>query len=184
MNTYETVFITPPNLTEEDERATVDLMSKIVTDGGGTFHANDRMGRRRLAYPIQKHEDGVYTRFLYDSANTVPIELQRRMRIADSILRSITVRLEKDWAEAAKKQAVLDAQRRIDEAKEAERRAKEEAEKAEKEAAQAAEADAVPDGEAQAQPEAGTEAADSPEGEAESDPKAESAKPAKDAEEA
>lgn len=150
MNTYETVFITPPNLTEEDERATVELMSQIVTEGGGTFHANDRMGRRRLAYPIQKFEDGVYTRFLYDSESTVPRELQRRMRIADSVLRSITVKLERDWAKAAKEQAVIDAQRRVEEAREAERRAAE-AEKEEAARAAAAEAGETSSAEAPAE---------------------------------
>ena len=52
MDTYQTVFITVPNLTEDEERTVVDDLAKVVTTGGGAFTANDRMGRRRLAYPI------------------------------------------------------------------------------------------------------------------------------------
>ena len=112
MSTYETLYITAPNLAEDDERATVDHMTGIVTNGGGTLLANDRMGRRRLAYPIQKFDDGVYVRLLYDSESAVPIELERRGRLSDKVLRTLTVKLERDWAAHAKQQAIDDARRR------------------------------------------------------------------------
>ena len=141
LQTYETLFITPPDLTEDDERATVETLAKIVTEGGGTFHANERMGRRRLGYPIRKFDDGVYVRFLYDSESSVPLELDRRIRLTDKVLRSLTVRLEEDWAEASKKQAVVDAERRV---VEAEARAKAEAEAAAAAAAEAPAEQAAP----------------------------------------
>jgi len=128
MQTYETLFVTTPTLTDDEERATVESLSEIVTGGGGTMVANDRMGRRRLAYPIMKHTDGVYVRFLYDSDADVPKALERRMRLSDKILRVLTVRLEERWALASKEQAVRDAQARIEaaerEAREAEDAAK------------------------------------------------------------
>ena len=133
MQTYETLFITTPTLTEDEERAAVDTLSQIVTEGGGTMVANDRMGRRRLAYPIQKHTDGVYVRFLYDSEASVPKELERRIRLSDKILRVLTVRLEPKWAAAAKEQAVRDATARA-EAAERERLEREEAERRAREA--------------------------------------------------
>lgn len=114
VRTYETVFITQPTLTEEDERVAIDALAEIVSSHGGVFTANDRMGRRRLAYPIQKFEDGVYTRFLYDSEPAVPKELDRRLRISDKVIRHMTVCLEPDWAVAAKEQAVRDAQIRAE----------------------------------------------------------------------
>jgi small subunit ribosomal protein S6 len=137
MQTYETLFITSPTLTEEVERTTVDALSQVVTEGGGTMVAHDRMGRRRLAYPIQKHTDGVYVRFLYDSEAAVPKELERRIRLSDKILRVLTVRLEQKWAVAAKEQAVRDAQARA-EAAERERLEREEAEQRAREEAAAA----------------------------------------------
>jgi small subunit ribosomal protein S6 len=114
LQTYETVFITLPTLTDDEERAAIAGLAQIVTDGGGTLVTNDRMGRRRLAYPIKKFEDGVYTRLLYDSSTAVPKELERRLRISDKVLRHMTVRLETDWAVAAKEQAVRDAQARAE----------------------------------------------------------------------
>ena len=114
VRTYETVFITQPTLTEEEERTAIDALADVVSTGGGVFTVNDRMGRRRLAYPIQKFEDGVYTRFLYDSEPGVPKELDRRLRISDKVIRHMTVCLEPDWAVAAKEQAVRDAQLRAE----------------------------------------------------------------------
>jgi small subunit ribosomal protein S6 len=114
IRTYETVFITLPTLTDEEERAVVDALTAVVADGGGVFAANDRMGRRRLAYPIKKFEDGVYTRFLYDSDSGVPKELDRRLRISDKVIRLMTITMELDWAVASKEQAVRDAQARVE----------------------------------------------------------------------
>jgi small subunit ribosomal protein S6 len=149
--TYETIFITPPNLAEEDERATVESLAQIVTAGGGTFTVQERMGRRRLAYPIKKHEDGVYIRLLYDSEADVPKELERRFRLSDKVLRYLTVHLDPDWAQFEKEEAVREAKRRAEaeaaEAarqkaakEEAERKAAAEAEEAARKAAEAAEA--------------------------------------------
>jgi len=140
--TYETLFITPPTLSDEDERATVEGLAAIVTDGGGAFTVNERMGRRRLAYAIRKFDDGVYTRFLYDAGIDVPKELERKIRLSDNVLRSLTVRLEEDWAVASKIQAVKDAERRAEQEAEAARMAEEEAARAAEAAAAAAAAPA------------------------------------------
>ena len=101
MRTYETVFITLPTLTEDEERAVVGGVTQVLTDSGAAIATTDRMGRRRLAYPIAKHEDGVYTRFLYDAGAEVPRERERRMRISDMVLRHLTVLLDPDWGVAA-----------------------------------------------------------------------------------
>lgn len=139
MPTYETLFITPPTLSDDEERATVKELAAIVTDGGGSFTVNERMGRRRLAYAIRKFDDGVYTRFLYDAGIDVPKELERKIRLSENVLRSLTVRLEDDWAVASKIQAVKDAERRAEQEAEATRQAEEEAVRAAEAAASAAE---------------------------------------------
>ncbi len=176
MPSYETVFITLPNLTEDDERATVETLAQIVTQGGGTFFANDRMGRRRLAYPIRKFDDGVYTRFLYDAEKEVPKELERRIRLSDNVLRGLTVVLEKDWAVAAKAPAARAAQHKIEAAAEAERQAAEAALAAEREASEsAAAADAVAEAGSEVAPTAtASPAADEPSDTEQAEPKPES----------
>ncbi len=112
MPTYETLFITLPTLSEDEEHVVVAPLAQLVVERGAMV-ANERLGRRRLAYPIKKHEDGVYTRFLYDADETLPREIERRLRISDKVLRQLTVRLEEDWAVAAKEQAVRDAEARV-----------------------------------------------------------------------
>ena len=169
MQTYETIFITIPTLTDQEESDLVEGWAAVVTDGGGSFAANERMGRRRLAYPIRKFEDGVYVRFLYDSASEVPHELERRFGLSDKVLRHLTVKLERDRAVAAKEQAVKDAAARV-EAEAARLRQAEE--RAEAEAKAEAEAEAKAEEEAKARAEA--EAA-APEETAPEEPAAESA---------
>ena len=177
MPTYETLFITPPTLTDEEEKSAVETLATIVTDGGGTFTTNERMGRRRLAYPIRKFEDGVYTRFLYDSVVEVPHELERRIRLSDSVLRSLTVRLEPDWAEASKIQAVKDIERRAEMEAEAARQAEEEAQRAVEAAAAAAAAPAVAETDTEEAPEGDA----APEAAAEAAPATEAAPAAEEA---
>ncbi len=155
MQTYETLFITSPILSEDEEKDAVETFSQIVSDGGGSFSVNERLGRRRLAYPIEKHQDGVYTRFLYDSEAAVPKELERRLGLSDKVLRVLTVRLEPNWAVAAKEQVIRDAQARA----EAAEREKEEAERL---AAEEAERAANPPPEVVAEPAEPAEAAEAP----------------------
>lgn len=114
MRTYETLFITIPTLTDDEEKAAVESLAQVVSEAGGTFAVRERLGRRRLAYPIKKFEDGVYTRFLYDSEPSVPKELDRRLRINDKVIRHMTVYMDPEWAQASKEQAVRDAAARAE----------------------------------------------------------------------
>lgn len=114
MRSYETIFITLPTLSDEEEKAVVDHLAQVVQDGGGAIAIRDRMGRRRLAYPIQKHEDGVYTRFIYDAEPSVPKELDRRLRISDKVLRHMTIFMEPEWAAYSKEQYERDLQARAE----------------------------------------------------------------------
>jgi len=112
VRTYETLFITLPTLTEDEERQTVDSFAEIVGDAGGIMAARERMGRRRLAYPIKKFEDGVYNRFLYDAEPAVSRELDRKLKLNDRVLRHMTIFMEPEWATFSKEQAIRDAEAR------------------------------------------------------------------------
>lgn len=114
MRTYETIYITLPTLSDEEDQAALEGFASVVSEAGGATAVKERMGRRRLAYPIKKMEDGVYHRLLYDGEPSVPKELDRRLRISDKVLRHLTVRMEPDWAQASKEQAIRDAQARAE----------------------------------------------------------------------
>ena len=110
MRRYELMLVIRPDVADDKSQALVDRITRGVTASGGQIVKVAPWGRRRLAYPIQKFEDGVYTRFLYDSVAEVPRELERRMRISDKVLRHLTVHLEREWAVGAKEQVIKDAQ--------------------------------------------------------------------------
>ncbi len=114
MRTYETIYITLPTLTDEEDQAVLDGFASVVSESGGVTAVKERMGRRRLAYPVKKMEDGVYHRLLYDGEPAVPKELDRRLRISDKVLRHLTVRMDPEWAQASKEQAIRDAQARAE----------------------------------------------------------------------
>lgn len=101
---YETVFILDPTLDEAQEKEQVDRVVQWVEDLGGTMDNVERWGRRRLAYEIRKKRDGIYNILHYHAAGDHVKELERRMRINESIMRVLTVvidpRLRKKMEEA------------------------------------------------------------------------------------
>lgn len=123
MTTYETIYISAPTLTDDEAETLVSGYAEVVTSGGGALYANEKIGRRRLAYPIKKFEDGIYARLLYGSDASVPRELERRMRLSDKVLRFLTVKLDEEWAAASREQAVRDEQARKEAAKAAQEEA-------------------------------------------------------------
>jgi small subunit ribosomal protein S6 len=94
---YETIIIANPTASDEDLNTTVAHLEQVIADGGGTLIRTDRWGKRRLAYPVRKCEDGNYTLFFHESPAAVVRELERRIRIDDKLIKFITVRV--DWEE-------------------------------------------------------------------------------------
>ena len=60
MTDYEMLLLLDPELAEERQTAIVGGVRTLVEKGGGTFDRHDPWGRRKLAYPIEKKEDGIY----------------------------------------------------------------------------------------------------------------------------
>ena len=91
---YETLFVVSGNLSEEDAKATVAKFTDLMA-ANGTLIRVDEWGKRRLAYPIEKINEGYYVLASFESNPEFPLELDRLLGINDSILRSMTVRLDK-----------------------------------------------------------------------------------------
>jgi small subunit ribosomal protein S6 len=89
---YELMYIVRPDVDEERLDAVVGRVSKFVEQSGGTEEKVDRWGRRRLAYPIKRYDDGIYVVVTFSGAGTIANELTRLLNIDDDILRSIVVR--------------------------------------------------------------------------------------------
>lgn len=94
MPKYETVFVTDPTLTEEENEEIIRMLDEITTSDGGTVHKIERWGKRRLAYPILHKEEGTYVLMLIECPATLIKEIERRYRMNDLILRHQTVRVQ------------------------------------------------------------------------------------------
>ena len=95
INVYETVFIADPEVSNEQVEQIVAKLTQTITTHKGTLSAEDRWGRRRLAYPIQGHREGFYSVFSFTAEPTVVAALEHLFNVTDIIIRHITVRAEK-----------------------------------------------------------------------------------------
>ena len=95
MRRYELVYVADPRLSEEDVVGLTDEYKNMLTQGGGTVTKEESWGKKRLAYPIRKLNEGYYVLFNVelDGANPFP-EVERRMEQNDKVLRYLTVRLD------------------------------------------------------------------------------------------
>ena len=94
---YETIVVGAPTLTEEEHAAIVTSLEGTIAEGKGTLIRTEPWGKKKLAYRIQKFEDGYYTLLFYEAEPTVVREIERKIRMNDTLIRFITVKV--DWEE-------------------------------------------------------------------------------------
>ncbi len=93
MHRYETLFIVHPELPEAQVRETIDRIRRLLEGLGGQVAEMQDWGMRELAYPVQKQSRGIYVLAQYSARPDVVKELERSMKLADEILRFISVRI-------------------------------------------------------------------------------------------
>ncbi len=91
MTKYETTFILEPGFDENRVNAEVDKLSQWVKDLGGEVLEVQRWGKRRMSYEIRKKRDGVYTWVLWNGSADMVKDLERRLRLNESVMRLLTV---------------------------------------------------------------------------------------------
>jgi small subunit ribosomal protein S6 len=102
LRSYEVMFISAPNVGEDDLRKLTTQLETIVSDLGGKVVKADNLGRRKLAYPISKFDEGIYSLLNVEGTGKEIAELERRLRVSDIVLRHLTVRTDEDLRRAAK----------------------------------------------------------------------------------
>lgn len=90
MAKYETMLVTSAALDEEASTALVGKFKTLI-EAHGTIDSVDEWGKRRLAYPINDEEEGVYTVIKFTSDPAFPAELDRVYKITDGVLRTMIV---------------------------------------------------------------------------------------------
>jgi small subunit ribosomal protein S6 len=89
---YEILLLLDPDLPEERQAEVVARVQALIEQGGGTVERHDAWGRRRLAYPIQKKEEGVYHLVSFTAETETLDELSRVLKIDDDVLRHMATR--------------------------------------------------------------------------------------------
>jgi small subunit ribosomal protein S6 len=88
---YETTFILEPGLDENRVNEEVEKVSQWIRDLGGELLEVQRWGKKRLAYEIDRKRDGIYTLMLYQGEGPLVKEIERRLRLNESVVRVLTV---------------------------------------------------------------------------------------------
>ena len=109
---YEIMFIVRPDVEEAELDTLIDTFSGYITDGGGTIknsRVDQKMGRRRLAYTVGKFNDGFYVLLVADAPASLIAEIERRLRVSESVIKFITVRMDEEDKRVAKIKAHRDS---------------------------------------------------------------------------
>ena len=101
MRTYEVLFILSPQVTEEEATTLIADFKGVAERNGATLKTEEAWGRRRLAYPIHKFNEGIYHLFVLESDQSLS-ELDRRMKNVDRVLRHVIVRTDLEHKRADK----------------------------------------------------------------------------------
>src|SRR6476646_8454373 len=100
--TYEVMYIVDPETDAERVEKLNEAVGKLIEKEGGEIVRMDDIGRRELAYPIQKKTEGHYVLFEINGSGQEIAELERRMRVNDMIIRYVTVRVDEERKTAEK----------------------------------------------------------------------------------
>jgi len=92
MRKYEIMYIIRPDMEEEAQKALIERFNGILTDNGAEIENIKELGKKRLAYEINKHRDGYYIVININSGNEAVSEFDRLAKFSDDIIRHIAVR--------------------------------------------------------------------------------------------
>ncbi len=96
---YETMYILRPDLGDEVVDQTIAKYQTLLRDGGADMLETQHRGKRRLAYEIGKHREGIYIQMNYTAPGNQVAVLERAMRLSEDVLRYLTVKQEQPKAE-------------------------------------------------------------------------------------
>ena len=93
MNKYESVIIINPNVEEEGIKGLISRFTDLINNEGSVEKVTE-MGRKILAYEIQKNKEGYYVVFNFEAKPELIAELERQYRITDEVIKFIVVKIE------------------------------------------------------------------------------------------
>jgi small subunit ribosomal protein S6 len=96
MRNYEIMFIVNPNATDEEIDKINGQLEAVITGAGGEIQKIEKMGKRRLAYDVDKFREGSYVLFAIGANGDIIKEVERRLRVMDAVIKYLTVRTDED----------------------------------------------------------------------------------------
>jgi small subunit ribosomal protein S6 len=106
MRKYELLFIVRPDAPEEDLDKLIAQMEGVVSGSGGKVEKTEKMGRRRLAYRVAGFQAGHYVLFVMEGDGGTIKEFERRLRVTDSVIKYMTVRVDEGLKRYEKQKAI------------------------------------------------------------------------------
>ncbi|WP_406584776.1 30S ribosomal protein S6 [Cyanobacterium aponinum] len=96
-NTYEMMFVLRPDLTQEQVNGQMRKYRDFLKENGAEKVSLEVWGKRRLAYPIQKFQEGIYILTYYTGDGSQVASIERDMRLGEEVLRYLTIKLDSDF---------------------------------------------------------------------------------------
>jgi small subunit ribosomal protein S6 len=93
---YELVYVMTPESSDEQVAELHTQVEQIVQRYGGTLDKTDNWGRRKLAYEIKHHREGIYVVETITGSGDLMKEIDRRLRVLDSVIRHLVVRVDEE----------------------------------------------------------------------------------------
>ncbi|AVG23155.1 small subunit ribosomal protein S6 [Pontimonas salivibrio] len=94
MHKYELMVIMDPEVEERTVEPSLNQFLKVISDDGGTIESVDIWGKRRLAYEIQKKNEGIYAVVNFTAQPAATAELDRQLRLNEAVMRTKVLRAE------------------------------------------------------------------------------------------
>jgi small subunit ribosomal protein S6 len=110
---YEVMFIVRPDVADEEVDKLVAGFTTTITTGGGAVKTVEKMGRRKLAYMVRKFNDGNYVLLTIEADGAGVLELERRLRVTEQVIKFITVRMDEEEKRLAKVKALRGTRRKL-----------------------------------------------------------------------
>jgi small subunit ribosomal protein S6 len=99
MRKYETIFIAHPDLVEDEVKGLIEKMREVIENLNGELIKVEEWGRRKLAYKLKKLTKGYYILIRFLGNGQVLAEIERNLRLLDSVLKYQSVRLDEKTPE-------------------------------------------------------------------------------------
>ncbi len=95
MRRYELMLVIRPDVADDKSQAIVDRTTRAIVTAGGQIVKVAPWGRRRLAYPIDRHREGSYHIILFEAPSGAIIELEHTLLITEEVLRHLVTRVDR-----------------------------------------------------------------------------------------